>query len=716
MNFDALRAIASLDTSASALEYAGAYVRAGLGVLPLHSVQDGTCNCPAAQTCAHPGKHPRVAKGVHAASVDIDQLRRWFGRWPDSNVAIAVPETLVVVDIDDPFTGHAALKSAGFELPRSLEVRTGRGTHIYYQAAQPVRSRTGVVPRVDVRGVGGYIIVPPSRHALGGGYTFANDEPIAVAPPWLYSQPNAERASAAMTSRLGYDEGFRDVGLFRDACSFRARGLSIEQAETLIVAAANACRPPFPVEGALEKVRRAYRFPASLHPLTDSGNAERLIALFGDYIRYVPGVGWMVWDDCRWNRDEADHVLGLTKDVARAIRTEADQIADDEQRRRTLKWAKLSESRARREAMRSLAAVEQSVVVSTRELDRDHYLLNVRNGTIELRSGVIRPHDARDLITRIANVEYDPAAECPTFISFLNTIFDSDADLIAFLQRFTGYALTGDTSEHALVMLYGTGANGKTTFIEALASIAGDYAMQANLETFTTDRGSSSASNHLARLRGARIVFRTELNAGARLAEATVKQVTGGDTISARFLYQEFFEFRPAFKLFMASNYKPHVSTDDGIWRRIRLVPFAVTIPADERDARLPERLLAESSGILNWALKGTAMWLASGLGSAAAVAGATAEYRDEMDRIGDFIASSTIAKARIGAGELYQAYVAFASSVGEEPVNQRRFGSLLSARGIQRARASKARFYAGIRLVGGIVSAAAMVDQGEHR
>lgn len=703
MNIDGLKAIAELNpATTSLLEYAVAYARAGFAVLPLHSASSGVCSCGAGQSCEHPGKHPRTKHGIHDATTDLDQVTKWFEKWHSANLGLALPPGIAVIDIDDEEAGVAALNAAGFDLPPSLTAVTGRGRHIYYSTDKPVTSRTGIVPGVDIRGAGGYIIVAPSRHASGKTYRFTRANAVVSAPDWL-SGAGATTTASPVKRQIGYPAGCRDMNLFRDACSFRARRLSHEEAETLIVAAADACRPPFSRDAAREKVTRAYQFPAPLRPLTDSGNAERLIALCGEYIRYAPKLGWLFWGDNRWQRDEARHVLELTKDVARSIHIEAAQLDDADQRERTRKWAKQSESRAKRQAMLEMAEAESAGIVHASQLDRDPFLLNVANGTIDLRTGTLRNHDPADLITKIAGVSFDADATCPTFEAFLDRVMAGDRDVISFLQRFAGYSLTGDTSEHAMLILYGTGANGKTTFIETIADIAGDYATHANLETFTTDRKSSGVSNDLARLRGARLVFGTELNAGARLAEATVKQITGGDTISARFLFQEFFEFEPSFKLFMASNYKPHVGTDEGIWRRIRLVPFAVTIPPEERDTRLRERLSAERPGILNWMLAGLKMWIKSGLGTAASVADATAAYREEMDPLAGFFSECVAVDpaARVAAGEFYEAYVAFATLLGEEPLVKRKFARFMSARGVQRGRGPKARFYIGIRVKG---------------
>jgi putative DNA primase/helicase len=442
--------------------------------------------------------------------------------------------------------------------------------------------------------------------------------------------------------------------------------------------------------------------------LTDTGNAELFVELNRNVAKYAPGLDWVIWDVSRWAVDGDGRALDLTKGVAEWIRLEAERLQSEEPSepakasaaKQALVWAKQSESHGKRAAMLNLARVERSVVVNVGALDSDPYLLNVENGTFNLQSGVMRPHNRDDLITKMAPVTYRPGAQCPRWLEFLKRIFAGDRDLIAFVQRFAGYSLTGDTEEHAFAILFGQGANGKSTLTEVLAAIAGDYAAHTPLETFTADRQSSSTSNALARLRGARSVFGTELNAGARLAEATIKQVTGGDVISARFLYREYIEFQPRFKLWMVTNHRPRVGTDEGMFRRIRLIPFVVTIPPAERDPKLKASLLEEKSGILNWLLEGVAQWRRNRLGTCDAVRAGTNQYQADMDPLADFLEQCARIKpsARVNAGVFYQAYCEFAKQEGDKPMSHRALTRHLKLQGIE-AKPGRVRTYVGIDL-----------------
>jgi putative DNA primase/helicase len=280
--------------------------------------------------------------------------------------------------------------------------------------------------------------------------------------------------------------------------------------------------------------------------------------------------------------------------------------------------------------------------------------LNCPNGTIDLRTGGLRPHRREDYVTKLCPTRYDPAATCPAWDRFLGSIFTGDEELIGFIRRLLGYCLTGDTREHVLAVFYGHGGNGKSTFVEvSMGTLGPDYAGKVDQDLLLAKRGESHPTGK-ADLRGKRLMVANETADGRRLDEATVKELTGGDTVKARFMKQDFFQFAPTHKLVICSNYKPAVrGTDAGIWRRIRLVPFTARFwspdepgqPGEDRpdhlraDKGMKDRLLAEREGILAWMVRGTREWLAAGdLGTPAAVAAATVEYRQEEDMFGRFL------------------------------------------------------------------------------
>jgi putative DNA primase/helicase len=282
-------------------------------------------------------------------------------------------------------------------------------------------------------------------------------------------------------------------------------------------------------------------------PCTDLGNAERLVRLFGDRIRFVPQWGWLVWDGERWARDNGNQrITELAEETVRQIYREAAEAQDPEERAKLAKWAIASESRQRITAMIDLAA--PMCLASPEEFDADDWLLNLENGVLNLRTLEFLPHDPNLKLTKLAPVTYDPNADCPKWKAFLQRIFNNNERLIRFVQRAVGYSLTGSTREQCLFFLHGTGANGKSTFLEVIRALLGDYAVTTDFSTFVADR-KSSVRNDIARLHSARLVTAIEVGEGKRFAEELIKTLTGGDTVAARFLYREFFEFKPRFKV-----------------------------------------------------------------------------------------------------------------------------------------------------------------------
>jgi putative DNA primase/helicase len=378
----------------------------------------------------------------------------------------------------------------------------------------------------------------------------------------------------------------------------------------------------------------------------------------------------------------------MAKKTMETIAEEAKDAEGDRRKNLQAHWRR-SEQEARIRAMTNLAATEPELVVVPSQLDAKPGVLNLANGTLELLTGHLSHHNPTDLLTKLAPVEYDTNATCPTWLAFLERIFNGDTELIAFVQKAVGYALTPSTREQCLFILHGTGANGKSTFLETIRALLGDYAASSDASTFLA-RQYDRIPNDLARLQGVRLVSAIETEQNRRLAESVVKQVTGGDMITARFLHQEFFEYRPAFKLFMAVNHKPTIrGTDHAIWRRIRLIPFTVTIPLDDQDKELGEKLKAELPGILNWAVKGCLAWQEEGLKAPKAVRHATAAYRADQDVLASFLEDCVAANPdeRVRCGDVYAAYEQWCKESGEKPMSRQKLNTALEERGYIRKR-----------------------------
>ena len=435
---------------------------------------------------------------------------------------------------------------------------------------------------------------------------------------------------------------------------------------------------------------------------TDLGNARRLVERHGENMRFVATWNqWLIWDGRRWRRDTTAEAFRLAKETVASIYLEVLHSEESDERKEIVKWAVKSEAEARIRSMLALAQSEPEIALDSDAFDRSPYLLTVENGTLDLRGGKLLPHERRHLLTRLAPVVYDPEAQCPTWLTFLTRIMDGDAALIAFLQRAIGYSLTDDTSEQVLFLLHGNGQNGKSKMLEAIEGVVGDYGMQTPTTTLMAKRD-NNIPNDVARLKGARFVKAIETDEGHALAESLVKQMTGGDMLSARFMRGEWFDFRPSFKLWLAANHLPQIrGNDDGIWRRIRYIPFEVQIPEDERDNHLGEKLQAEYSGILAWAVQGCLMWQREGLKPPEKVTRATSEYRETMDRFSAFLDDCCVLSknATVSAKRLRIAYEQWCTENGEHPKNQTWFGLQLQRRGITKVRSNTVTYF-GIGLV----------------
>nr|WP_279196650.1 phage/plasmid primase, P4 family [Ralstonia mannitolilytica] len=395
--------------------------------------------------------------------------------------------------------------------------------------------------------------------------------------------------------------------------------------------------------------------------------------------RYVAGWGrWLVWDGHRWRTEDTLAATDLIRSVCRqtAVRADNPKVA-----------TKLASS-GTVSGVERLARADRRHAATTDEWDADPWLLNTPGGVVDLRTGRKRSHERADRMTKITTAT--PGGDCPTWWQFIDEVTGGDKELQAYLQRMVGYALTGSTQEHALFFLYGTGANGKSVFVNTLATILGDYATNAPMDTFMETRTDRHPTD-MAGLRGARFVAAIETEQGRRWAESKVKNLTGGDKISARFMRQDFFEFFPQFKLFVAGNHKPAIrNIDEAMKRRLHLIPFTITVPPERRDKHLQQKLLAERDGILAWAVQGCLDWQRHGrLDPPQRVVEATEEYFEAEDALGRWLDERCVREpnAKSLTAELFNDWKQWAEAAGEFIGAQRRFSDLLITRGLEKWR-----------------------------
>jgi putative DNA primase/helicase len=438
--------------------------------------------------------------------------------------------------------------------------------------------------------------------------------------------------------------------------------------------------------------------------LNDVGNGQRLAAEHGRELRHSAAFGWSIWDGRRWAEDSTHEIERRAKGAARTMYRAAAELDDDDKRAKLAKWAGASESAARIEAMIHLARSEPGIAIDARDFDRDPLLFNTENGTIafDSESGehVFRQHDPTDLITRLAPVKYDPAATCPTFERFLQETFQRDADLIEFAQRALGSCLVG-LPEEVLHVLHGGGANGKTTLVNAVRAVLGEY-MATMTPTFLAQQRSEAVQHEAMDLRGARLAVAHEPDRRMALDEAKAKLLSGRDAIKARRLYREHVEFHPTHTMFLVTNHRPRVQSQTvAIWRRVKLWPFDNVIPEDRRDPTLPDKLRAETPGILNWLIAGCAEWFAAGrdCDPPACVQDATVEYKHEEDIIGDWLDECTQrGPTQTAFKDLYESYEEWARGNGfEKPFSKKKLATLLEEHGFRRRTVHGQRVFEGL-------------------
>ncbi|MCY6354347.1 DNA primase family protein [Clostridium sp. ZS2-4] len=387
-----------------------------------------------------------------------------------------------------------------------------------------------------------------------------------------------------------------------------------------------------------------------IYDLNDYGNGKRLVDKYGECILYVNEWDhWLVYNKTRWEKDQFGQLERMAKSIIEEIREEGENEIDENKKKVKLKAVNRFGNMKSIKGMIASAASEEKVRISSETLDKDNYLINCKNATINLKKDISYKNTPENYITRMTNVNYTSGAPCPRWEKFIDEIMGGDKDLKEFIQRAIGYSLTGSTQEQKLFICYGKGSNGKSILLEILRLLLGDYSCNIKTESILLNRSSTSANPDIAKLKGIRFVTSQEIQEGKKLDEALIKEITGSDTITARFLYKNEFDFKPEFKLWLATNYKPVVNgTDDGIWRRLILIPFNCTFTDKKgnKDSNLLDKLKEELSGILNWCIKGYRYWEKHGLNEPAIIKTAINEYKIEMDILEQFIAEKLIIKS----------------------------------------------------------------------
>lgn len=443
---------------------------------------------------------------------------------------------------------------------------------------------------------------------------------------------------------------------------------------------------------------------------TDTGNAHRLYDKFGSVLRYSYNrKKWYFWTGKKWTLDESGEIKKLADEICEDLKAEAWQIPDEDLQESALKWAKRTASSSAKESMIKECQHLYDIPASPDDFDSYNDFLNCQNGVVNLKNGELIPHDSRLMLSKICDCEYDVKRRKPKrWLQFLDEITNGNKDLQDYIQKCVGYSICGSNKEQCAYFLYGMGNNGKSTFLDTIADMLGDYASNAQPDTLMLQSKigglGGGANSDIARLKSARFVTCEEPTEGVRLNEGLLKQLTGGSKVTCRFLYGDEFEYTPEFKIWVATNHKPVVrGTDVGIWRRIKLIPFEVNIPKSKVDKNLKYKLRQEFPQILAWAVEGCMKWQEEGLEDPLCVVDATKDYKQEMDLIAGFVEQCVIIdyenNDKIMGVELFAIYKAWAKANNEFEMTAKKFGMEIVKKLPEKGRDGKGVFYKKIAL-----------------
>ena len=651
-------------------------------------------------------KKPMTENGLKDATQIQARVKEFWPKGTQNNIGI-VCEGLLVCDFDHGDIGKnslAKMENEHGKLPRTWTIRTGGGTEeepreqglqYVYRVDKELNIRSGAgkygYECFDIRANGGYIVGVPSVTRLQ--YETIDDSPVVDAPAWLIelakTKKNAATGNPEPQPISDINNGNRHVNLISLIGKLRHEKFSEEMIDKLAQAANADADVPLPREE-VTKMREQYAQQAmgtAHHNLTDMGNAERLIDKYGDKIRFnYERKLWLINNGKYWEWGNNGEIMEIAHKVARSIYSEITIEDDEETEKAKAKWAASSESNQRLCAM--VAVAESMASIKLDQLDRDEWLLNCDNGTINLKTGKLQPHNPADLITRVIDTDYEPDATSDEWVKFLNRIFDNKTELIAFIQRALGYSLTGNQGEQAIFFCNGSGWNGKSTLLGVIRKILGEYAAEVEPIAFMVDKNRGAGPNEvIASLYKVNFVSSTEIEDGQRLSTSLLKRMTGGESLRCERKFEHGFNFKPQYKLWLCGNHEPEISdTTNSIWNRLKKIPFTVKISAEERVKDYDTKLVKEhGTAILAWLVKGCLEWQRVGLGESPEVKEATQAYRDNQDPLHDFLRDNfkIEASASHGVALTYTTFSEWSTANGDKYfLGKRKFNDRMTEKG----------------------------------
>ena len=651
-------------------------------------------------------KKPAIKDWQTEATNEIAKIKKWLSQFPDMNVGIVTGKAsnIFIVDIDQKNGGLETLeqlKKEGFSFDTLCVKTGGGGYHFYYKCPgnKEIKNKTGILKGIDIRGQGGFIVAPPSIHKSGNKYEFINNSPIIEMPNDLFKRilnNNKENTPFPTSNSLKIFEGERNNILFKRASLFHTTGIDKITAMQIIKKQNyDLCFPPLEETEIERIIQSAYSYPINI-PYTDMGNALRLERKYGYDIRYCKSQNtWYIYKDTHWCIDDCNEIIELAKKTVLDIPTENNQI---EMSKELKQHFKNSQSEIRLKAMINLASSMPKIIVRPQDFDNDYNLINCQNGVVNLKTGEITSHDRKLMLSKIINIKYIPDAKSELWNTFLQQITNQNQELLNLLQIIAGYCLTGINSEQAFFIIYGPGKNGKTVFVESIKKVFGSYGLTTSSTTFTVSK-SERIRNDLAALENIRLVVTSESNENDFLDEAIIKQITGGEAITARKLYKEPVSFIPQCKCIFISNYLPNIRAGGyALKRRLKLVHFSNIIPNEIVDKNLLRKLSSKENqeAILAWAIAGAIEWYKKGLPENIEMEKQLTDYFSSNDNVRDFLENNYVIDetAKTPCSIVYTKYCKWCKSIAIRPLNKNSFGKRIYELGVKSSRTSQKRFY----------------------
>ena len=696
------------------------YLEKGWRLFPCHAIVDGRCTC-GKKDCHSPGKHPRITDWPKKASSDPAVINNWATMYPNTNWALATGagSDVFVLDID-------VAKGNGFEsleefeqnrqegpLPRTLEATTGSGgRHLFFKFPRDLTEELSIgtswLPNIDFRGNGGYVILAPGNHVSGGQYRWRNFEDAVLAdlPRDVVQNilQKKQKNTVGQPGRFdtvnvleGIPEGSRDDTLFRWACKERRRYENEADGgreAITILALVIAQKSGFPKEEALKCVDSAFKQPHDemvvggekvRQPLTDQGNRNRFLMKYGDDLRYVPEWGWLLWGDRGWNPIPVQKIKSLAEEVTAQLQEERELVSGKDLLKEYDKWIRYTESNSGTKNIVEMAQQPDAILRRPDDFDRKLTELACANGIVDLVNGELRGFSRMDLVTKNTGVIYDPSARSDRWEKFLEASTNGDKELQEYLQLAAGYTATGLNTEECFFVISGPPASGKSTYVDALLAALGDYSTTSQSEVFMLRKGKDTALNEIARLAGLRMTSVSEVRQGEKFNDTLIKQIVGGDRVTARFLYKDTFEFTPQFKLWIATNHDP-ASNDAGMLRRLKRIRFTHTVPPEQRDPNLKQAVKDQDrEAVLAWIVEGAMKYLAQGrLVAPKAVQEAVEQYQVDQDVVATFIEEKLVPSegSFLSLSDAFTAWSSWCKSVNHFAGNWPGFIQMMADRG----------------------------------